>query len=105
MCVRTTGKETAASILAAAASGAHIRHGARAAREDIEDGIHDAGDDLDDAVTAGKAAWSQASEAVRETLADAREQVLSHVRAKPLNALLMAGAVGFVLARLLRRSR
>lgn len=80
--------------------------------EDIDDARSVAGEALD----AGLAAWSQASDAVREvsrdavsaareTFDDIGDQCRHYVREKPLRALAIAGAAGFVLALLLKRRR
>jgi ElaB/YqjD/DUF883 family membrane-anchored ribosome-binding protein len=101
---------------AAADAADDIEDGIDSAQDAIEDGMDEAGDDLDDAFEAGKAAWAEATETVREVsrdalasaqdaLGDAQEGIREYVRAKPLNALAIAGAAGFVLALLLRRRR
>lgn len=101
---------------AAIDSAAHIKEGFEAAQDEVEEGLAAAGDDLEEAAETGKAAWTEAADAVREvsrdalasardTLTDVQEEVREYVRAKPLGALAVAGAVGFALAFLLRRSR
>lgn len=93
-----------------------IRDGVEIVHEEIEEGIEAAGEYFDDAAGTGRAAWAQATDAVREvsedmlasardTFADVQEEVRHYVRAKPLGALAIAAAAGFAVAFIMRRSR
>lgn len=115
--VRDTAEAVSETVRGAATDAtARMKEGVEAAQDEIEEGLEAAGDDLEHAADAGRTAWTQASGAVRDasrdalasardTFTDVQEEVRDYVRAKPLGALAVAGAVGFAVALLLRRWR
>lgn len=56
-----------------------------------------------DAATQAKGKWNQAAGAAQKTFGAAADEVRDNVTAQPLTALVLVGAVAFVLGFLARR--